>query len=249
MDHDLESTDSLLEIHEEKDAEVFGTQRSSAFSLNLFLRYVSCFIAGCLLTSAVLVFISNGYGAVAKPSLYLTPIPEMQLEVRMFEWDYTFTGLPSPASNAAWDSILPFGRGYIFVDQPNKYNLPPGELTPNGQIYSVALYHQLHCLGIIRRDYFALLEGVWNNATDVRSVVLDQIENSHNRHCMDYLRQTLECHADLTIEWERTEKDGSRHQVDGMHIPHQCKAKTDVHEFMERQKVVVEAERRKMEVV
>lgn len=107
MDHYLESTDSLLEFHEEKDAEVFGTQRPSASSLNLFLRYVFCFIAGCLLTSGVLVFISNGHGVVAKPSLYLTPIPEMQLEVRMFEWDYTFTGLPSPESNAAWDSILP----------------------------------------------------------------------------------------------------------------------------------------------
>lgn len=64
-----------------------------------------------------------------------------------------------------------------------------------------------------------------NNATDIRDVVVDQVENSHNRHCMDYLRQTLECHADMTIEWERTEKDGSRFQVDGMGISHKCAAK------------------------
>ena len=76
MDHDLESTDSLLETHEGKDTEIFGTQRSSTSSLNLFLRYGFCFLAGCLLTGAVLEFISNGSGAVAESPLYLTPVPE-----------------------------------------------------------------------------------------------------------------------------------------------------------------------------
>lgn len=94
----------------------------------------------------------------------------------------------------------------------------------HGQIYSLALYHQLHCLKVIRSDYFDLLDGVWNNNTDLRTEAFRQIENSHNRHCMDYIRQTLECSADMTLEWERTEADGSRFQVDGMGITHECKS-------------------------
>ena len=169
----------------------------------------------------------------------------------MFEWNYTFTALRNPQSEAAWSSLMPvrsiscpkvyitlahsnlqFGRGYVFVKDPAKYeHISPGESSPNGEIYSVALYHQLHCLSIIRRDYFNLLEGVWHNKndTELREEVHSQIENSHNRHCLDYIRQTLECNADMTIEWERTEKDGRRFQVDGMHIPHECKRKVRKH--------------------
>ena len=41
-------------------------------------------------------------------------------------------------------------------------------------------------------------------------------------HCFDYIRQALMCHADLTVEWPRTEADGRRFAVDGWGIEHQC---------------------------
>jgi hypothetical protein len=63
------------------------------------------------------------------------------------------------------------------------------------------------------------------NRTDLRTTVDKQIEMFHNRHCLDYIRQTLECMDDMTLGWKRTELDGSRVQVDGMHIPHECKSK------------------------
>ena len=110
------------------------------------------------------------------------------------------------------------------MENPLDFDLPPGEETLNGEVYSVSLYHQLHCLAVLRRDYFNLLEGVWRNETGPREEASKQIDNSHNRHCMDYLRQSLECSADLTLEWTRTEKDGRRFQVDGMHTPHVCKS-------------------------
>ena len=84
---------------------------------------------------------------------------------------------------------------------------------------------------MIRRDYFDLLEGVSENKTDLRATAQDQIKNSHNRHCMDYIRQTLECSADMTLEWMRTEKDGTRFQVDGMGIKHMCKDQVSWHEI------------------
>lgn len=115
----------------------------------------------------------------------------------------------------------------------------------------MALYHQLHCLSIIRRDYFNLLEGILKRDEqdgrideDLRKEVREQMANSHNRHCMDYIRLTLECHADMTIEWERTESDGSRFQVDGMQIPHECKKKSALDGFMREQMKRVEEVRR-----
>jgi hypothetical protein len=115
------------------------------------------------------------------------------------------------------------------INKPSTYGLPPdeGEQSPSGTIYSVALYHQLHCLSVIRRDYFDLVEGVLNNRTNLSTLADKQIEMFHNRHCLDYIRQTLKCIADMTLEWKRTEPDGSRIQVDGMHIPHECKSKVN----------------------
>ena len=47
----------------------------------------------------------------------------------------------------------------------------------------------------------------------------------HTFHCLDYLRKTVLCNADLTIEWEAIERGVSGHSghIDGYKIPHQCK--------------------------
>lgn len=123
------------------------------------------------------------------------------------------------------------------IEDPLTYDLPleEGEKTPSGTIYSVALYHQLHCLSVIRRDYFDLVEGVLSNSTELATLVDKQIQMFHNRHCLDYIRQTLECIADMTLEWKRTELDGSRVQVDGMHIPHECKSKVTLTSLIQKE--------------
>lgn len=45
-------------------------------------------------------------------------------------------------------------------------------------------------------------------------------------HCFDYLRQGVMCQGDLTLEWPRTEEDGTgrRFAVDGWGVGHVCRA-------------------------
>lgn len=48
---------------------------------------------------------------------------------------------------------------------------------------------------------------------------------NHMFHCMDYLRQTILCNADLTVEWEALtvkERLPTGH-IDGYGITHQCR--------------------------
>jgi hypothetical protein len=49
---------------------------------------------------------------------------------------------------------------------------------------------------------------------------------NHMFHCMDYLRQTILCNADLTVEWEALtegkEKLPTGH-IDGYGVTHQCR--------------------------
>lgn len=171
-----------------------------------------------------------------------TDVSEVPKEIRVFEFNYTFVDPPTPENDQAWDDLLPvsfylrarqhsvligkqFGRGYILVRNGAEYGLAPGFETPHGEIYSVAMYHQLHCLGLIRRNYWRLLNGIVGSDGSLLDEVQNQVHNSHTGHCLDYIRQSFECAADMSLEWPRTETDGRRFQVDGNGIPHVCTSK------------------------
>lgn len=61
-----------------------------------------------------------------------------------------------------------------------------------------------------------------NDTAKINEIILDPLQD-HMAHCFDYLRQSLMCHGDMTLEWPRTEPDGRRVVVDGWGIEHQCK--------------------------
>lgn len=93
-------------------------------------------------------------------------------------------------------------------------------LTENGGVYMLSMYHQLHCLGVLREHYWRLLDGALDNDASV----IEEADNKrhHTGHCFDYLRQSVECSADMTLEWPRTEEDGRRFKTDGWGVPHVC---------------------------
>ncbi|KAF1734600.1 hypothetical protein CRV24_006142 [Beauveria bassiana] len=166
-------------------------------------------------------------------NLMKSPVPTLPKEVRVFEFNQTFVDPPNPQNDQAWNDLLPFGRGYVFVKNGTKYGLHPGIETKYGEIYSVALYHQLHCLGLVRRNYWRLMNGVLAKDVSVIDEAHRQQLNSHTGHCFDYFRQSFECAADMSLEWPRTEADGSRFQVDGKGIPHVCTSKVALTDYMQ----------------
>lgn len=71
------------------------------------------------------------------------------------------------------------------------------------------------------------LDAITKNNTEEQAAITEMFEKqnhaSHLHHCFDYLRQTIACGGDMSMEWPRTEKDGRRFAVDGWGIPHECK--------------------------
>jgi hypothetical protein len=120
------------------------------------------------------------------------------------------------------------GRGFVYVKDWPSYDFQPGQNTSWGMIYSVALFHQMHCLGQLRRFSYLFLDAiVKGDAAQLKEIKhmfgeLDHAE--HMNHCFDYLRQTIACAGDMAMEWPRTEPDGRRFAVDGWGIPHECKS-------------------------
>lgn len=78
-----------------------------------------------------------------------------------------------------WASIVPPKRGFVRLGQ-------------SGTPFSIALYHQLHCVNGIRFAYVAARDGLFKRPED-RKAAFD-----HVNHCFDVLRQSILCKADTT---------------------------------------------------
>ncbi|KAF2186413.1 hypothetical protein K469DRAFT_151373 [Zopfia rhizophila CBS 207.26] len=149
---------------------------------------------------------------------------------QIFEERPIFSQPPSDESNAAWAAMIPKGRGFVKVKDEN----PDGDTDG---LYCVSVFHQLHCLDMLRRGYYAAVERADRNPTP--TVAPDggpfspvpgdfthrhggsshhEDSSSHMEHCFDYLLQALACAADPTLEKRNETISGVR----GWGTTHQC---------------------------
>ncbi|KAE8380868.1 hypothetical protein BDV26DRAFT_289956 [Aspergillus bertholletiae] len=104
----------------------------------------------------------------------------------------TLYGEPlSPNAEKAWNELMPVGRGFVTIKNETALPDQPGlDQSLPEQRAMVAVFHQLHCLYMTREAYYTAREGN-----------VDQVSVAHLMHCWDYLRQTIMCSADTTLEW------------------------------------------------
>jgi hypothetical protein len=84
--------------------------------------------------------------------------------------------LNSSTTDAQWAAMMPPNGGVVHVG-------------PDRQPFMPSIFHQLRCLNIIRKTYIA-------EETSTASGELKSL----SRHCMNYLRQTIMCRANLRLE-------------------------------------------------
>ncbi|KAI2614926.1 hypothetical protein GGR54DRAFT_324394 [Hypoxylon sp. NC1633] len=96
-----------------------------------------------------------------------------------YQYHREFTARPDNHTKDPWMSIIPASDG--FIKHPTISPIPHG----------VAVFHQLHCLNAIRLAYWAAVDGTSNSHMS---------RPAHVRHCIDYIRQALMCHADTNLE-------------------------------------------------
>ncbi|CAI6312387.1 unnamed protein product [Periconia digitata] len=133
----------------------------------------------------------------------------------------TFTQKPDDEAEAAWGSIIPVGRGFITHPQ----------LAPD--VSNIAVFHQIHCLHAIYIAYYDALASAamdldevpdFDNTTGTRTAPF------HIRHCFDYIRQALMCHADTNLEV----LDPVKHTTNGWNQTKTCRDYSQVKDFAEK---------------
>ncbi|KAJ7245286.1 hypothetical protein C8J57DRAFT_1082411, partial [Mycena rebaudengoi] len=113
-----------------------------------------------------------------------------------------------------WASLMPTGHGFGFV-----------RLGAKSRPYEPAIYHQLHCLSGLRRLF---TYDSFNNPQDHAL--------RHVHHCLNYLRQSVLCNADTTLEPAyiyRLPDNTSTFAASGMGSIHTCVDWTQVRSFVE----------------
>ncbi|GAW20961.1 hypothetical protein ANO14919_104740 [Xylariales sp. No.14919] len=144
-------------------------------------RWFTSFLLISLLATLPIGFLCFKWGANAhetRPTQadWLSPLGDVDA---VFRYQQKFTLHPDNETDALWDSIFPRGRG--FIRHP--------EISP--ETHCLAVFHQLHCLDIIRSGYWLAMDGVMPS---------HHSKPSHLRHCFDYLRQSIMCAADTNLE-------------------------------------------------
>lgn len=110
------------------------------------------------------------------------------------------------------------GRGNVLVENPRQFDLRPGvpDKDPKFEHYGVSVFHQVHCLAMLRHALHSLQEGIESHRT----------VPAHLDHCLDYIRESLMCSGDTTLEWpSELHQEGDRitGSVDGTGVPHTCR--------------------------
>ncbi|KAL0930189.1 uncharacterized protein CTRU02_215009 [Colletotrichum truncatum] len=143
---------------------------------------------------------------------------------KILQGDKLYGQPPNPESIEAWNKLLPVGRGWVAVK--NKTALPdlPGlnQSLPEHKAFP-SVFHQLHCLYSTMDSYYTLLNRVnKGEAAEARKRELPKDpgwNTEHLNHCWDYLRQTIMCNADVTLEWRKYNEEVGT----GWGYQHQCK--------------------------
>ncbi|TGO66336.1 hypothetical protein BOTNAR_0063g00180 [Botryotinia narcissicola] len=173
----------------------------------------------CLFLTTLLLFTSLGFctGAYWQSLKSNTPFGQVAKE---FELHEIFTEAPSFETNAAWGELIPRGRGFVVVDSTDTPVPYVGIEANLAQVRAVAVYHQIHCLNELRLGYYA------NQTLSVdRNATIRQHYHSENhmKHCFDYLRQSLMCASDTTLETLQVKNEGNKPAVDGWGTTHLCR--------------------------
>ncbi|MCJ1263810.1 hypothetical protein MMC22_003680 [Lobaria immixta] len=121
---------------------------------------------------------------------------------------------PNDESQRSWDALIPIDCGFVNISDAEAYSLMPGISATSGV------------------DRYSVMSEDWTDAAR-QEERHSQLRDKHAQHCFAYIAESIWCSGDLTIEWAKVEKDGSRRQVDGWGIPHQCKNPKAIRAWMQ----------------
>ncbi|KAI0432185.1 hypothetical protein F5Y09DRAFT_166537 [Xylaria sp. FL1042] len=136
------------------------------------------------------------------PNLIYIPARDV-LEWQVAEM-YTSEADPSPymgmsdESDAAWHELMQHTSFRLTDEELRRLNRTSVALGDGGYMAMPTVFHELHCLKMVRWNMNLTRYGHWFGVRDHEEL------HEHIDHCMDVIRQSIMCRADMspmTFDW------------------------------------------------
>ncbi|KAM3074055.1 hypothetical protein ACMFMG_008668 [Clarireedia jacksonii] len=147
-----------------------------------------------------------------------------------------FDGRPSAETDKAWHDLLDVG--IISITEQEKNRLPfdtaKNVFVENEYVVELNVFHQLHCLHSLREQLYNpksinydepvhFWEWHMSNANHNIIILID--------HCVESLRYSLMCHADITPQRFFWNKENNAYSLDTGHEQFKCRNWDDIWDF------------------
>ncbi|KAH0284582.1 hypothetical protein KCU62_g8174, partial [Aureobasidium sp. EXF-3399] len=122
-----------------------------------------------------------------------------------------YFGKPSPAIDAAWAELLQYEYPAITSEEMAlnpflSYNADKDKHPVTGRYhFALDVFHNLHCLNAVRKELDKDYYGAHDHGHVGRQAQyqqhhnpLDAAQRDHIDHCMNHIRQSLQCRPDLS---------------------------------------------------
>ncbi|KAH8884196.1 hypothetical protein GQ53DRAFT_846499 [Thozetella sp. PMI_491] len=162
------------------------------------------------------------------PQEFIPDIPSRGATFK-FPTKYEDTG---PDGDRLWDELMPVGAGFVRVPYPRRFNMPASEPIEDdneeGELYSLSVTHQLHCLAVLRH---VIIKYEKHDKSRFAG-------DGHEYHCLDYIRQAVLCAGDTTLDYADDQvigQDGkvTRYGFTGANSTHMCRDWDAIKKFAE----------------
>ncbi|KAL2705719.1 hypothetical protein AAEP93_000969 [Penicillium crustosum] len=159
-------------------------------------------------------------------------VKEFKFRAALFE-KTPYMGFPSDETDRLWEELYNFGISKISEEEAKLLSHPtltiPGT---NEYLVQLDIWHELHCLNDLRMllypERFPGIAGV----TDKNGVIdRERIEFRHWDHCVDSIRETLMCHADVAPIPFRVNFPANQVIVPRLATTHTCRNFTKIQEW------------------
>jgi len=143
-----------------------------------------------------------------------------------------FMGKPRPEQTLAWENITKWRNIAVSKEDLDIINRTSIELADgSGYMATLEVFHHVHCLDFIRmyifRDYYDTHEN-------------EDLRWKHVDHCIEVLRQSVMCHADISLlTWKWA--DVQEPPFADFHIKHECRNWDNILEWTKQHQAAEEA--------
>ncbi|KAK1761845.1 hypothetical protein QBC33DRAFT_462558 [Phialemonium atrogriseum] len=150
--------------------------------------------------------LSRESGRDPSSTVYSPANEAIEYEEKLFKGGFftkanEYMGFPTKETDEAWSDLFNFGVSVITPEEAAKLPMPTLPI-PDTDKYLVELevFHVLHCLDDIRKVFYPEWYGpaILNLTQPDGSLDRDNNFFRHFDHCIDAIRQSVMCHADVS---------------------------------------------------